>query len=113
MARRRQRVALHRGVDTLGMRQVAADAARVLAIASLARAAQITRQRRQHAADNQSAQYADGCELHYLPDPNRPRLCENAPHGMLVTRFSGGGRDEALRRGGGSRAVDVVSRMPG
>src|ERR1700730_8247462 len=30
---------------------------------------------------------------------------------MLVTQFSGRGRDEALRRGDGSRAVDVVSRM--
>src|SRR5690242_3163236 len=44
---------------------------------------------------------------------NRPRLCENAPRDTILTRFSGGGRDEALCRGGGSRAVDVVSRMPG
>ena len=43
----------------------------------------------------------------------RPRLCENSSHDKIVTRFSGGGRDEAFRRGGGSWAVDVVSRMPG
>src|SRR5690349_9045472 len=44
---------------------------------------------------------------------SRPRPCENAWHDKIVTRFSGGGRDEAFRRGGGSWAVDVVSRMPG
>jgi hypothetical protein len=53
------------------MRQVAADTARILAIAKLARAAQVTRQRRRHATDNQSAQHAHGDDLHYLPDPNR------------------------------------------
>jgi hypothetical protein len=53
-------------------------------------------------------------DLHHLLLAGLPaHLCENVPHDMLVTRFSGGGRDEALCRGGGSRAIDVVSRMPG
>src|SRR6516225_7281656 len=53
-------------------------------------------------------------DLHHLFLAGLPaHLCENAPHDKMVTRFSGGGRDEALRRGSGSRAVDVVSRMPG
>src|SRR6266566_7054929 len=34
-----------------------------------------------------------------LNDGLGSRLCENTPHDMLVTRFSGGGRDEALCRG--------------
>src|SRR5216683_7171646 len=38
-----------------------------------------------------------------------PGCVKTPPHDMIVTRFSGGGRDEALRRGGGPRAVDVVS----
>jgi len=36
----------------------------------------------------------------------RPRLCKNAPHDMLVTRFSGGGRERLEREAG--RNVEVM-----
>src|SRR6516165_9054160 len=46
------------------------------------------------------------------PTALSPGCVKTAPHDMIVTRFSGGGRDEALRRGDGSRIVALRSAMP-